>query len=44
MARNVVMVTLLIFIATIFRRYKFVLEEDPTKPVRNLSFANISVN
>ena len=37
------MVTLRIFIATIFRRYTFVLEEDPTKPVSNLPFANLPV-
>ena len=43
-ARNVTMVTLLIFITTIFRRYTFILEEDLTKPVSNLSLANISIN
>jgi benzoate 4-monooxygenase len=43
-ARNVAMVTLRIFIATIFRRYTFVLEEDPTKPVSNLLLINPPVN
>jgi hypothetical protein len=37
------MVTLRIFVATIFRRYTFVLEEDPTKPVSDLSLANSPV-
>ena len=36
------MVTLRIFIATIFRRYTFVLEEDSTKPVGPHSLANPS--
>ena len=43
-ARNVAMVTLWTFTATIFRRYTFVLDEDPTTPVSNLSLANISAN
>ena len=42
--RNVVIVTLQIFITTIFRRYTFVLEEDPIKPVSNISPTNLPVD
>ena len=38
------MVTLRIFIATIFRHYTFILEEDPTKSVSNISLTNPPVS
>jgi hypothetical protein len=39
MARNLVMVKLRVIIATIFRRYTFVLEK-PNEKVSDFSFAN----
>ena len=38
------MVTFRIFIATIFRHYTFILEEDPTKSVSNISLTNPPVH
>ena len=43
-ARNVAIVTLLIFIATIFRHCTIILDEDQTKPASNLSLANPPIN
>ena len=38
------MVIFRIFITPISRRYTFVLEEDPTKPVSNISLTNLPVD